>query len=304
MITAIPEPDDFIEIGLSLFNFAWDTVATLITDLDDSEYFGVDVQEVSDAFWQASKQKLSTSLAVAQQGVEFLLKGRIASVSPFLLISGGLNEWPKKCDKNNTNFADFRTIDAQDLIKVHNTTAIQRLSDEFIAKYEDLRKKRNSIMHTVDKRIDLHVIDVVTAILSMHKLLFPHENWIQTRREYLKKSPIAELHSTDFVEPRIIWEFSLITELLKPKHMREFFEFNKRQRRYICPHCNHESGEAETRPRTAILAPNTPSSTTLYCFVCELEMDVKRMDCEDPECPGNVISQDHEICATCGRHLG
>ena len=68
MITTVPEPDDFIKTGLSLFNFAWDTVATLITDLDDSEFFGVDVHEVGDAFWQASKQKLSTSLAVGQAG--------------------------------------------------------------------------------------------------------------------------------------------------------------------------------------------------------------------------------------------
>ncbi len=304
MITATPAPDDFIKTGLSLLDFAWDTVANLITELDDSEYFGVDVDEVGDAFWQASKQKLSTSLAVAQQGVEFVLKGKIAEVSPFLLLSGGPNEWPKKCDKNNTNYADFRTIDAQDLIKVHNTAASNRLSDEFIVKFEDLRKKRNAIMHTVDKRIDLHVIDVVTAILSMHKLLFPNENWIQIRREYLKKYPLAELHSTDFVEPRIIWEFSLITDLLKPKHMKEFFSFNKRQRRYICPHCNHESGDAETRPKTAILVPNTASSTTLYCFVCELEMAVERVDCEDPECPGNVISPEFEICAACGGHLG
>ncbi len=108
MLTATPESDDFIKTGLTLFNFAWDTVATLITDLDDSEFFGVDVHEVSDAFWLSSKQKLSTSLAVAQQGIEFVLKGKIAEVSPFLLIAGGPNEWPKKCDKNDTNFADFR----------------------------------------------------------------------------------------------------------------------------------------------------------------------------------------------------
>lgn len=233
-----------------------------------------------------------------------MLKGRIAAVSPFILISGNPKEWPKGCHKSDTSFADFRMIDSQDLIKAHDTVAMMRLSDDFVTRFEDLRKKRNAIMHTVDKRINLHVIDVVSGILSMHKQLFPTDSWVQVRREFLERSPLAELHSTDFVEPRVIWEFSLITELLKPGHMREFFNFNKRQRRYICPHCNHESGDAETMPKTAILKPNEPRSTTIYCFVCETEMEVDRDNCIDPNCPGNVISTEYGICATCGGRVG
>ncbi len=87
MIQNIPKHEDFFNSGLSLLNFSWETVASLLTDLDEAEGWGVDVDEVSDAFWQASKQRLTTSLAVAQQGVEFILKGKIAEISPYLLIS-------------------------------------------------------------------------------------------------------------------------------------------------------------------------------------------------------------------------
>jgi hypothetical protein len=304
MIQNIPEPVDFINSGLSLLNFAWEIVASLLTDLDDAEGLGVDVEEVSDAFWQASKQRLTTSLAVAQQGVEFMLKGKIAEISPFLLIAGSPKDWPSSCHKRDISFADFHTIDANDLIKIHNTFSKQRLSDSFISKFEDLRKKRNTIMHTVDRRLDLHVTDVIVEILSVHKHLFPDVNWVRVRRDFLEKAPLTELHSYDYVEPRLIWEFSLITELLKPAHMKGFFDFNKKRRRYICPNCQHESHELELKPKTALLEPNTPDSTSLYCFVCENVIEVERTDCTNEECSGNVVSIEFETCATCGYSVG
>jgi hypothetical protein len=304
MISDVPAATDFIGTGLSLLNFAWDTVATLMTDLDDSEYFGVDIPEVSDAFWEASKQRLTTALAVAQQGVEFILKGRIAEISPFLLLAGTPREWPKACNKNDTSFAEFRTIDSQDLLRVHDTVAASRLTEEFVAKFDELRRKRNAIMHTVDKRINVHVVDVVGDILSVYKHLFPAGDWVKIRREFLEKSPMAELHSTDFVETRVIWEFSLVTELLTPQQMKEFFGFNKRQRRYICPKCYHESGDSEIRSRTALLKPNTAQSTTIYCFVCDETIAIERTDCQKKNCPGNVLSEEYGICTTCGGHIG
>lgn len=304
MIKNIPIPEDFINSGLSLLNFAWETVASLLTDLDDAEGWGVDVDEVSDAFWQASKQRLTTSLAVAQQGVEFILKGKIAEISPYLLILGSPKEWPSSCDKKDLSFADFHTIDANDLIKVHNTFSKEKLSDSFIIKFDDLRRKRNAIMHTVDRRLNLHVTDVIVEILSVHKHLFPDINWVGVRRKFLEKAPLTELHSYDYVEPRLIWEFSLITELLKPAHMKEFFDFNKKRRRYICPNCQHESRESEFKPKTALLEPNTSKSTNLYCFVCEGIIEVERTDCTNEECPGNVVSVEFETCATCGYTVG
>ncbi len=233
-----------------------------------------------------------------------MLKGKIAEISPYLLISGTPKDWPSSCDKKDISFADFHTIDANDLIKVHNTFSNEKLSDSFISKFEDLRKKRNAIMHTVDRRLDLHVTDVIVEILSVHKHLFPDVNWVSARREFLEKAPLTELHSYDYVEPQLIWEFSLITELLKPAHMMEFFDFNKKRRRYICPDCQYESRDSEFKPKTALLEPNTSKSKSLYCFVCENSIEVERTDCTSEECPGNVVSVEYATCATCGYTVG
>lgn len=304
MITEIPLEKNFYVTGLSLLDFSWDTVATLMTQLDDSEYFGVDIPEVSNAFWEASKQRLSTALAIAQQGVEFILKGRIAEVSPFLLIAGPPKDWPKGCNKNNTSFAEFKTIDAQDLVRAHDTVADSRLPEDFVQKFNDLRLKRNAIMHTVDRRINLHVGEVIADILAVYKHLFPAGDWVKIRREFLEKSPLAELHSTDFVEGQVIWEFQLVTELLQPNQMKTFFGFNKRQRRYICPVCYYASGDSEIQSRSAILKPNTAASTNMYCFVCDENTPVEREHCSHKGCKGNVLSHEYGICTTCCKSNG
>ena len=159
-------------------------------------------------------------------------------------------------------------------------------------------------MHTVDRRINLHVGEVIGDILWVYKHLFPEGDWVKTRREFLEKSPLAELHSTDFVESKVIWEFSLITELLPPSQMMSFFGFNKRQRRYICPKCYYASEDSEIKSRTAVLNPNTSESTTLYCFVCDETIIVERTDCPEGDCRGNVLSEEYGICTTCGIGIG
>jgi len=301
MIVNIPQEDAFEESGLALLNIAWDTVITLLTNIDEAPEWGVDVdEEVRNAFWGAAKRHLTTSLALAQQGIEFIIKGRISSVSPYLLIVGNPKEWPKNSQNENIDFAEFRTIDSQDLIRVHNSCSSNKFDDSFIRKYEDLRKKRNAIMHTIDLRIDIHALDIISEILSVHKSLFPNSSWIETRRGFLEESPLSELGGIDFVEQRVILEFSILTNLLTPVQTKEYFDFNKRQRRYICPECEHESSEAQIQPRTALLSPNSSNSTVLYCFVCTNEMDIVRIHCNRDQCNGNVISDEYNICCTCG----
>jgi hypothetical protein len=301
MIVDVPSPSDFTESGLALLNCAWEPVISLLLDLDESAYFGViPKKDETDRFWEAAKQTLSTALAIAQQGIEFVIKGKIADTSPYLLIAGNPREWPRHCSSQDTAFADFKTLDAQDLLIVYNTVAETRFGCDFATKYEELRRKRNSLMHTIDKRIQLHAIEVITEILSVHKYLFPGDSWINVRREFLELSPLSELHSSDWVEPRVIREFSLITEVLKPSEMKEFFGCNKKQRRYICPECHYASGDAEIYPKTALLKPNKSTSRILYCYVCGKDMEVTRDKCKSGDCQGNVISVEYEICTSCG----
>ena len=91
MILEIPTSEEFYTSGKELLNFAWDTVVELLIDLDGLEDYGVDshdAEEISDACWKLSKRHLTTALSITQQGVEFILKGKIIDVSPFILIAG------------------------------------------------------------------------------------------------------------------------------------------------------------------------------------------------------------------------
>ncbi len=321
MIIEIPTKSEFSVTGLSLLGISWDTVANLLRELDDyKDYHGVesnsmpaplplslqydDFPEVSDAFWEASRQHLATALVIAHQGVELILKSRIMEISPFLLLSGPPKNWPKGCDNKNTSFAEFHTIEAHDLVRVHDTVVENRLSDGFVQEFNDLRLKRNAIMHTVDRRINLHAKEVIENILSVYKHLFPSGSWVKERRTFLDRSPLAELYSPDYVEPLIIWEFSLIANLLGPKQMKAFFDVDMQQRQYICPVCYRNSGDSEIQSRTAILKPNTAESENLYCFVCDENISIEREKCPHNGCQGNVLSRDYSICTTCGNAIG
>ena len=87
MIIEIPNKNDFDKSGLSMLNLAWDAIATLYRDLENAEIEEWDDDgEVTEEFWQAAQRPISVALALAQQGIELLLKGKIAEISPFLFL--------------------------------------------------------------------------------------------------------------------------------------------------------------------------------------------------------------------------
>lgn len=303
MITDIPTSRDFYSVGTSLLNSAWDTAASLLLDVDEAKYFDVDTDEVSDAYWSAARIELSTALSIAQQGSEFLLKGRIASVSPFLLLGAQPKDWPKGCTSNDTPFSEFRTIDAQDLIKVHNTCHTNKLSPNFIESFEDLRKKRNSIMHSIDKRLSVHAVELITSVLDINHALGEESNWAKVRHEHLKNAPLSQMHTDEWADVRQVREFAIVLDLLQPSTLLEYFGFNKKQRSYICPHCAYSlARDSEIYPKSATLKPNTPKSQSIYCFICGTTQDVERTPCTEGTCKGNVISPDYGRCLTCGEY--
>jgi hypothetical protein len=173
VILDVPTPEDFFTSGIELFDFAWDTVPTLITNLAEAIDSGVEEKDVTEEYWAASKRRLTTALAMTQQGVEFVLKGKIAEVSPFLLLAESPSRWPSPYDGHQLTFSEFKTVEAQDLIRLHDTVRDPKLDEDFVAKFNALRLKRNTIAHSIDKRLQVHTIEVIDAILFMYKALFP-----------------------------------------------------------------------------------------------------------------------------------
>jgi hypothetical protein len=177
MIIDVPTGDDFKSAGIDFLNLAWDTLISLSTKLKDAEYFynvyySDENEEVidqlsSEQYWKQAQRPLSTALSLIQQGTEFLLKGHIATVSPYLLILGDPSNYPSKSHERNIRFSEFKTIDAQDLVKVYNTVSTDRLPDNFRQRFEDLRSKRNIIMHTVDPELYIKTKDLFVEILEI-----------------------------------------------------------------------------------------------------------------------------------------
>jgi len=294
VITGIPSHDDFCRTGLGLLDIAWDNTAGLVMDLANSEYAGPADPEMAAAFWDASRQRLSVSLATAQQAVEFILKARIAEVSPHLLIGSLPRDWPRKCDQQDTQFADFRTIDAQDLLRVHDAVVPARLGPEFLAKFEELRKTRNATMHTVDARVSPRAADVVRDILAVYRLLFPEGNWFALRREYLEHSPIAKLYSGDFVDEQLVLEFERIDALLGDGVLGASLGRGD-SLRYVCPTCAR-AVDGETRaPRCAFM---DGQGASIECVLCGKATPVSPASCS--QCGEGLVSPDYEFCVVCG----
>lgn len=303
MINNVPAHTDFYNSGKELLLLSWDSVAKLLLNYDEAiVHFGVEAEESE--YWLLADRKVKTALAIMQQGIEFILKGRICEVSPYLLIFDA----PSKCKVSKTNenidFSDFRTIDAQDLIKVCNTFCEEELDSAFITKFEELRLKRNTIMHSIGLNLQIDFIEVIKSLLYMHKVLFPEESWTVLRKNSLLVSPDTELGSVDYITNEICREFSVIIELLSNAEVKKYFKIDKGRRPYYCPICYEEANhDIDFTYKLARLISRDINCNMLYCPVCDEDFKVLREPCtnnESDDCLGNVLCDDESICLTCG----
>ena len=131
MVTDIPTPSDFHEYGLRYLNLGWGLALQVVLNFAEAEDCGYDVDpEIKADFWEAAEPEFASALMLLEQGIEFLIKGKIAEVSPWLLLSRDPDSWPGRYSKENIEFSSFHTLDAQDLLKVHDTFVAKRLPTE------------------------------------------------------------------------------------------------------------------------------------------------------------------------------
>src|SRR5580704_12481937 len=146
MILEIPSGDEYERSSVSLLNLSWNTAATLTRNLE-----AVNLREWDDdartqaQYWERVQVDLGNAYTLVEQAQEFGLKGLIAEVSPYLLIRADVRDWPRQCDRRNVDFSEFYTVDANDLIKLHDTVAPSRLDPAFVRLFNEVRRKRNAI---------------------------------------------------------------------------------------------------------------------------------------------------------------
>jgi len=300
MITDIPTKEDFYNSALAMLNLSWDSISGIYTVISDSDFEEWDENgDVTEEYWKASQQPISVALALAQQGTELLIKGSIVEVSPYILLSGSPKDWPSGCNKSNMPFSEFKTIDAHELIRAYDTICENKLPSSFKQEFEKLRKMRNSILHSVNHTSRPTGLEVYKVILNAMVTLVQDKSWVSVRRDYLENNPSSIAYDVDITTLQLSNEIENLIGLLKPKEASEYLSFNKKTRNYACYDCWLNCREFDGTANLAKLKPNTSTSTSLYCILCDQERNVIRKKCDKTDCKGNVLDAEDEVCLTC-----
>jgi len=343
VIIEIPDGEDFARASLNLLNLSWeiaveflrayehssvihpeDAPTELFTDLEgkvhllggpDNAFTPEERSTAETEFWRRSQPSLGNSLSLIQQSIELGLKGRIAAVSPFLLISRDARDYPSGSAKADVPFSAFRSLDAADLMRVHNTVCAERLDDSFGAWWDSIRRQRNALIHSVSLGAEIVRPEVLMGhILVANRDLHPGISWFQRRLRYSSNNEIQVAYHPD---PREIYggvldEFGDALHYLPTKMVREHFGYNRRARTYTCIHCQDDCDNdlwyEWNLGKTAQLNPGNSTSTIWRCVLCERVTPVIRVRCPDEKCHSNVLSAElgdhYKICLTCGEEWG
>lgn len=296
MIIEIPEPKDFFDQGKELFASSWDTVIQLLIDIDHANEYLDEIETVEKSYWDRSFRILSLALSTIQHGTELILKGIICQTSPFLLISSDQFKWPTNGNKD-IEFSDFKTVDASKLLDVCINVSNRSFPQGFKTKYEEMRRLRNKIMHSVDKNIKNNATQVLETLLFAHNHLLPGLPWIETRSTCLMNQPSSLIGGEEVLINRLSHEFEIAINTLPADKVKTYFNIDKNLPAYYCPECYYNAftgGGFEHK--IARFTSNAPDCTTLHCPVCNQNYEIERGTCSS--CSGQIMSKDG-LCLEC-----
>ena len=300
MIVDVPVPSDYHTAAVNQLYLGWQIAMQTLNEYDEAmEYGGDDAVDAQTGYWKRAQPALANAYSLIQQGMELALKGRIAAVSPLLLI-GDPGDWIGRAATQNVSFGEFRTLDAADLVKVHNCVIAPPLDDRFKAFWDEVRRERNKIMHSASPKT-LAPVDIVRAILVAAEALFGGTRWGARLLEMESDGRLAVLGFDDNVTNQVMSQVEMTMEHLTPAEAKRFFGFDKNRRAYLCNACHSAANKdwQEEWPHLAQFSDWAPGATRLVCVVCEGETEVERRPCEYLDCKGDVIRED--ICLTCTR---
>lgn len=299
MIIDVPTPDEFHTAGLNQLYLAWEIAMRAVRECNGARDASPEEADAPAEYWQRVQPALANAYALIQQGMELALKGRIAAVSPYLLL-GDPGDWPKKAATEHVSFGEFKTIDAAELLKVHNSLVTAALDDNFKGFWEQVRRDRNRIMHSTSRPV-FDAAAVIRTILAAAQVLYADMTWPQRLLDMEADGKFTVFGFVDDVQNNVMREIDDARTLLDPAEIKRFLGLDTRQRSYVCPVCYHRANRdwQDEWPQLAQLATKTAGETKLHCIVCDATTEVDRHDCAYARCPGNVLAED--LCLTCVR---
>lgn len=306
MITEIPSASDFQAAGLNQLYLAWKIAVELVKDYEEAEEYAEHLEKcerekASADYWAKSQPDLANAFGLIQQAMEMALKGRIVAVSPFLLIARDPKDWPKGVETSSVPFSEFRTLDAADLVRVHNAVSATPLDTTFRIFWDDVRRDRNRIMHSVvPKSFDQATL--MRAVLTAARTLFAEKRWPQRLLEMEAEGKFAAYEFEDARQNNVMQQIDIAIRYLKPRENRQFFGYESKRRSYLCPACYSLANTdlQDIWPKLAQFSCKLPSERKLHCVVCDQTVEVERVRCREPDCKGDVMYEG--TCLTCVRY--
>ncbi len=333
MLSKIPKAEDFKIQGTIFLNQAWEYIVGLVfEEAEKKDRYSYSLNTLEDnikEFWEKARPILRTSYALVQQASELLLKGKIAEISPFLLIKELPSRWPKGCytESKEVSFNEcFRTLDAQDLTIVYNTIFSAKLTDDFLARYESRRRDRNIIMHSASKNLRIEIEQIIKDILEIVQCLFEKNKWLYIRREHLNESVKSIYSEKKELQDQLMKESEFLINSLSDEECKRYLGFDKTITSYICPNCDYATSHyylahpvhqgAEERRRNFMKKRriafaqfiSSDQSEKLWCFCCSEYINIQRKACKHDNCDCDVIhyrdtpNGRSEICLSCLRY--
>lgn len=209
MVIEIPSANDFFHASSDSLNLAWDIAVDLSRELRAASEDGdTERCEIAGEYWSRAQRRLGSAVALIHQGLELGVKANIAQISPYLLIANSPERMPGY-QPTGTPFSEFRTLDAKDLLHVHDLFTAVRLPNDFKELFEDGRRLRNQFIHGVTKgeRIAYHQVysDILRGFALMHG---GSHRWPEVRVEYLRtRASESVVRPFDLALGRAVFEF-------------------------------------------------------------------------------------------------
>lgn len=301
MIKHKPTPADFerqsIEYLVQFFNLILEKEKPWNRFSDD---------EPADEMWSYHQAILKNALTLLFLALENQLKKKICEVSPLLLLSENPSDW--KTVNKDKDFQDFHIRSFDDLITLYLELETKEIEQSVVQNLIVLRKKRNQITHAVFTET-LTPKGLFEDFAMIVDNIWGERAWWEQFRKYTVDDPEYGIYDENIENSWLSHNVEYLIDTLGKVTAGRILGVDFSQRRYHCPQCHIYLNEAADNYvyKHAILEPNTPSSTTVFCVSCQTDFDVMRKNCNHHDCKGNVIYflkdsiyADGELCLTCG----
>jgi hypothetical protein len=307
MITNVPTADDLQSISLRLYFKAWADVVQIVSEFEDIHMVGPVLGPSEEQEWEGYLRDAQSDLqgiySLLQQSQEIGLKALIAAVSPFLL----LKRHEAKISTDGTyDFSDFPTLDASDLIRVHNVFCSRQLSAAFSGAYDELRRGRNKIAHLGLFQERLEPMRLIGLMLLQYRELYLDRRWLPDRYRFASLHRWAHMESREWTSRSgVLVELWRVIPWLKREEFELVFGRPADQARFICPICAQDLNRgSEPYPADVPTAFLTDSLDGIECALCLNRSAVCRGACSDTDCKSQLFAESGErhdaMCLVCG----